>query len=35
MERNKEITENMQQFIDLVAAILRRIRDSQLDKSPA
>ncbi len=35
MDKKKEISENIQQFIDLIAAILRRIRESKLDKSPA
>lgn len=30
-----ELPENIRQAIDLIAAVLRRIRDSQLDKSPA
>ena len=34
MAKQKEISENIQQAIDLIAAILRRIRASQLDKSP-
>ena len=35
MDKKKEISENIQQFIDLIAEILRRIRESKLDKSPA
>jgi len=31
----RELPENIRQAIDLIAAVLRRIRDSQLDKSPA
>ena len=31
----RELPENIRQAIDLIAAILRRIRESKLDKSPA
>lgn len=30
----KELPENIRQAIDLVAAVLRRIKTKQLDKSP-
>ena len=35
MDENKVIPENIRQAVDLIAAILRRIREKQLDKSPA
>ena len=35
MADNKEYPEHIQQAVDLIAAILRRIKASRLDKSPA
>ena len=32
MTMNKEYPEHLRQFVDLVAAILRRIKDKRLDK---
>ena len=34
MAEKKEVPEHIRQAIDLVASILRRIRDTRLDKSP-